>query len=340
MNTKHTRLLLALVLSLCVAVVACGDKGTEIVRVDATAMPVRPQATTQVAPTSTEESSTEVVNPLPAPTATAALSEESAFGGGDVVPATAPPSPAGSVLDDLQKELAISFEGGGGPPACLEQPAGPLPQAEVDPFDFPPEYVCLWGFPAGSAVSVELYDPSGQFVAAQEVTVDDERDGVGTVDFPLTFAGQPVGDWTLRAASAGMSLQASLRVSDSRLPRIRVLSSGAGVFSGVGWVARNAYYVGDDVVIFGAGFPSGRRLPLGIYYERTGSDGPPELVYAEEVRTDAQGRFEVHTPVEALALQGDGNYFAIVPLDPSYKPIIPRSDRKGAVDEFAVRSPG
>jgi hypothetical protein len=339
MNTKHTRLFLALVLSFCIAVAACGGNGTEIVRVDVTTTAL-PESTTQMAPTLAEEISTEVSNPSPTPTSSAVLSEENAFGGGNVAPTTTPPSPAEGVLDDLQKELVIGFEGGGGPPACLEQPAGPLPQAEVDPFDSPPEYMCLWGFPIGSAVSVELHSPSGQFVAAQEVIVNDERDGVGTVDFPLTFAGQPTGDWTLLANSSGMSLEASFRVNESRLPRILVLPSGSGVFSGVGWSAENTYYVGDEVVIFGAGFPSDQGLPLGIYYWQMGSVESVELVYAEEVQTDAHGRFEIHTSVEALASQGDGRYSVIVPLDPSYEPIIDHLDPLGAMDGFVVTSPG
>ena len=339
MNTRHTRLFLALVLSLCIAVVACGGDGTEIVRVDATTTAL-PESTTQMAPALAEEISTEVSDPIPTPTLSAAPSEESALGGGNVVPATAPPSPAGGVLDDLQKELFISGEGGGGPPACLERPAGPLPQAEVDPFDSPPEYMCLWGFPTGSAVSVDLYSPSGQFVATQEVIVNDEWDGVGIVDFPLTFAGQPTGDWTLLANSSGMSLEASFRVNEPRLPRVLVLPSGSGVFSGVGWLAENTYYVGDDVVIFGAGFPSDQGLPLGIYYSQMGSIGSAELVHAEEVQTDAHGRFEIHTSVEALASQGDGRYSIIVPLDSSYEPIIDHLDPLGAIDDFVVTSPG
>jgi hypothetical protein len=340
MKAKHTLLLLALVPLLCIAVIACGGDRTEIARVEATRTPAPAELTTQVPPTLTKESSTEVTDLVPTPTATASVSADSAVGGGNASPPTPSPISDGVVLDDLQKELFISFEGGGGPPPCIQRPAGPLPQAEVDLFDSPPGSICLWGFPTGSVVSVELYNPSGQFVATQEATVQDERDGVGIVDFPLTFAGQPTGEWTLLANASGMSLKASFRVGEPRLPRILILPPGSDVLSGIGSVAPNTYYVGDEVVIFGAGFPPARRLPLGIYYEQTGIAVPAKLVYAEEVQTDAQGRFEVHTPVEALALQGDGAYYATVPLDPSYEPIVYHSDPVGACAEFFVTSPG
>lgn len=340
MKAEHTRFLLALVPLLCIAVIACGGDERELARAEATWTPVPTDLTTQVPPTLIKESSSGVADLVPTPTATTARPAESAMGGGNASPSTPSSLPAGGVLDDLQEELFITFTGGGGPPACLEGPAGPLPGAEVDPFHSPPDYVCLWGFPTGSVVSVELFDPSGQFVAAREVTVEDERDGVGTVDFPLTFAVQPRGDWTLQANSAGMNLEATIRVGAPRNPRIRVLPAGSDVFCEAGWAAQNTYLVGDGVAIFGDGFPPDRRLLLGIYYQKSSNDGPIGLVRTEEVQADAQGRFEVHTPVEALALQGDGAYYAIVPLDPSYEPIIPGTDPRGACAEFFVTSPG
>lgn len=244
------------------------------------------------------------------------------------------------MLDDLDEELFVSLGGGDGA-FCLEPPSGgTLPAAEGQTFSSQHGYVCLWGFSPGRAINVQLYDPSGQFVADQEFTVDDQRDGVGVVQILLWFAGLPTGDWTIVVEWVGPGLQDQFRVSEADFPVISVAPTALDPFGGERWLhwwTQNSYTLGDNVAIFGAGFPPDSSLPLGIYYQETADPTvPAQLGYRQEVRTDSQGRFEVYQPVEALALQGYGTYYAIVPLDPSYQPHPAAFDPLGAVAGFLV----
>ena len=323
MSAKRVWLLRALVLWLCVVVVACGD-GAEVAQVtEPPALP--PTAGVTVTPTA---------EPPTAVPATATLPEGSATALTTGVPTDTPtPTPTltpetpsgGGVLDDLQQELFVSLGGDGDISFCSVAPATELlPAAEMNVTGYDFGQVCLWGFPAGSTVNVALYDPGGQFVAAREITVDDERDGVGVVLFELSFAGQPRGDWALVANSAGTGLNAPFRVGESSVPVISIRPLGSDPFTDdrpQACMAQNTYAVGDEVAIFGPGFPPGKSLPLGLYYLETFDFVvPAQLIYGQEVQADEQGRFEVHMPVGALALQGDGVYFAIIPLHPDYQP--------------------
>jgi hypothetical protein len=339
MNAKRTGLLWVVMLWLCVAVVACG-KGTEVVRVAATDPPTPPEPTSELATDIATEVAGVAATDLPA---SPEPTSEPATGTATEIVNVSPtePEPTQGVLDDLEEELFVSLGGGDGA-FCIGAPPGPLPLANGDVFEYHFGYLCLWGFPAGSAVSVEMIDPLGQLVASREVTVDDERDGVGVVQLLLWFAGQPAGEWTVVANSDGMSLEASFHVSEANFPVVSVMPPGSDLFDGDRWLhwwAHSISATDGQAAIFGAGFPSGRSLPLGIYYQREAdSQVPAELVYAQEVQTDEFGRFETHMPVEALASQGDGTYFAIVPLDPAYRPIPGAFDPLGSVAGFVAAS--
>jgi hypothetical protein len=257
------------------------------------------------------------------------------------IPPTAEPAPAVDILDDLAQELFVGYGGAGGF-FCDEVPAGPLPVAQGEVWQSHAGWLCLWGFPAGSGVRVELYDPGGQLVAAQDVTVDHEQERVGVAEILVSFAGQPTGQWTIVANAAGMHLEAPFHVAEPAVPVISVVPGGPDLFAGSGPLefVRIPYAPGDQVAILGAGFPPGQSLPLGIYYQWETESEQVELLYGLAVQTDGQGRFEVHRPVEALALSGEGTYHAIVPLDPSYEPRALGFSPHGALGSFVVPSPG
>jgi hypothetical protein len=246
------------------------------------------------------------------------------------------------ILDDLAQELFVSYGGAGGF-YCDEVPAGPLPVAVGEVWQSHAGWICLWGFPAGSTVSVALYDPWGRLVAARDVTVDHEQKRVGVAEILVSFAGQPTGDWTIVATSAGMHLEAPFHVAEPAVPVISVVPGGPDLFAGSGPLdfVEIPYAPSDQVAIFGAGFPSGQSVPLGIYYQwETESGALGELVDGLVVQADEQGRFEVHRPVEALALLGEGTYHAIVPLDPSYEPRALGFSPHGALGSFVVPPAG
>jgi hypothetical protein len=333
MNAKRTGLLRVLMPWLCAAVVACGSNGTEVTKVAPAAVrpPPTELAATLVAELPTVGLTPEETRTLPEDTATEPVT---------VIPATEEPSPTEDILADLAQELLVNYGGAGGG-FCDEVPAGPLPAAEGEVWYSHSGWICLWGFPAGSAVSVQFYDPWGQFVAAREVTVDAEQEGVGVAEILLSFAGQPAGDWTVVANSSGMHLEVPFHVAEASVPVISIVPGGSDLFASVGpmdWV-QIPYVPGEQVAIFGAGFPPGRSLPLGIYYGDMDGEAA-HLVTSQEVQADEQGRFEVNQPVEALALLGEGLYYAIVPLDPSYQPRAFGYDPLGALGGFVVPSPG
>jgi hypothetical protein len=221
MNFKRVGLPRVVMLWICLAVAACGGREREVVRVTDTSAPppnAKVTVTPVVEPPTAEVTVTPMTEPptvVPALQATATPSEGSATVLPETIPTDTPmptptltpePPSGGGVLDDLDKELFVSLGGGDGA-FCLGAPTGPLPLAEGEVFEYHFGHLCLWGFPAGRAATVELYDPSGQLAASREVTIDDERDGVGVVQLLLWFAGQPTGEWTVVANSAGMRVQ-------------------------------------------------------------------------------------------------------------------------------------
>jgi hypothetical protein len=216
-----------------------------------------------------------------------------------------------------------------------------LPGATADVFDHHYGAVCLWGFPAGRDVFVELYDPSGQLVAAREVTIDQEWDGVGVAEVFLSLVGRPTGTWAMVATLDAASVTAPLYVEKPDIPWVSVVSAESDPFLGYGWrpPRGSIFALGDSVTVFGDGFPPGRTLPLGFYYKPE-SDYPnaSQLVFSQVVVADDQGSFEVHMSAEALARQGDGSYCAVVPLSPAYDPMSPTLWTLGAWAPFAITS--
>jgi len=366
MNDRRTRWTAALVLWLGVAMLACSCTRPEPTQVTSTTVPPLPvtptphataappvEAATETVPvlSPTSERKTGAGVPTgtasqPSPTASkkewATLPVASTAATEKVGP-TAERQSGGSVLNDLPQELAQGMGGGGG--TWLEcSPDAPelLPAVQADLSCYDCGVVCLWGFPPDRAVHVELYDPVGKLVAAHGVTVDQEWAGVGLVHMPLSFAGRPTGDWVIVAYSAGTRFRAPLHVGEPEHPAISIHPLGADPYIAAEYMFHQwGYALGDQIAVFGVGFPPARTLPLGIYryYASDLYKGDLySLVYSQEVRTDDQGRFEVRQAVQALAMQGGGRYLALVPLDPSYRPVLGNLDDLGACVGFLVRS--
>lgn len=354
MNTKHTWLLRVLLPGLCVAAVACGGNGAEVVRVVPTTvpppstepMPTRVSAPRITAPPPPTEPVPTLAPPLPTavltPQETPAQPVDTATEPVDVIPSPTEHSPDEEILDDLALELFVSFGGAGG--YCGEAPAMPegLPAATGRVFQSHSGWVCLWGFSPGDSVNVELHDPSGQLISSREFAVGDDQEGGAFIEILLSFAGRPAGSWTILANSAGASLEAPFHVAGPDLPVISVVPAGSDLFAGNGpmeW-PQVPYAAGEQLAIFGAGFPPGQSLPLGIYLLReTDTDAIAGLLHGLVVQVDGQGRFEIYQPLEAVALFGEGTYLAIVQLDPSYQPMAFGFDALGAMGGIRIVPP-
>jgi hypothetical protein len=279
MKDKRTWLILALLLWLSVAILACQCGGPA---------PEEPPEAAQKEP------------PEAAP-------EE---------PPEAPPASDPDVLDDLPEELLLSVVR---PKLKLKKAPDELPAVQVGDSTGNCYELKLWGFPFDEVVHVELYDPSGQLVAAHEETRERGRPDRGLKIIQISLGERPAGDWVVVVDSAGVSARKQLHVAEPGHPVMSIALEGAGPsFTTPNGCKRSAYARGDQVTLFGTGFPPARTLPLGIYESRQDSHGhwlPYRLVYRQAVRTDDHGRFEVHQAVRALVPEGDLAYFATVALD-------------------------
>jgi hypothetical protein len=311
MKDNRTRWILALVVWLGMAVLACRCTGPDVTQVTHPTEPPpiakRPAEATAKLP---EDIATEFVN---------AGTE-----------ADTPPSSQG-VLDDLPEELLLAVLR---PSPIFPRAPVELPAVEVERQTSDCYCLRLWGFPFAEVVHIELYDPSGQFIAAHEEALERGRPDRGLKMIYLFLGGRPAGDWVVVVDSAGVSVRTPLHVGEPAQPRISIALQGAGPF--IEWYEcpGGTYAPGDQIVLFGDGFPPARTLPLGIYEWRGDVEARHvySLVYRQEVRTDDHGHFEVHEVVRALVLEGGGSYLATVALDPL------ASDDVGPSADFSVKS--
>lgn len=220
------------------------------------------------------------------------------------------------VWDDLAEELRLDVVTYRGEVLIFRAPPD-LPSVQVDVSAGDCHSIWVWGFPFDETVHLRLYHPSGQFVAAHDETLELGEPDCALKVVQVWLGGRPTGNWLVRADSGGPSASTSFYVSEPERPTLSIALEEAGPFiteeNGCGV---STYAPGAPVVVFGAGFPPGQRLPLGIYYQRETEPGA-ELIDGLAVQADDQGRFEVHQAVEAIAEEGRGTYLATVVIDPS-----------------------
>jgi hypothetical protein len=198
-------------------------------------------------------------------------------------------------------------------------------------------WICLWGFPPGEEVTLELYDPAGQLVGSGAFVSEEHWSGLGRVFAPICLVGQPAGEWFAVANSPSMGFEQSFQAGAAEWPMIGVLPGApADVFSSC-WPGWSEYPVGTEATIFGYGFPKSQDLALGIYQlndTAAGAEGPAALINGLWMTTDDQGNFEISLPIDSS--YSAGRYFAVVVLADGYKPWPGVWDANGATGQFWV----
>jgi hypothetical protein len=166
-------------------------------------------------------------------------------------------------MDDLLDTMIIKLGGGSGL-FCMAPPEGAdLPTVFAQTLRNLGGYVCLWGFPAGTTVQVELYDPSGQLAISDEYAIQDQSTGVSVRFIPSWFANQPTGEWRLVAAAGDTRIEQLLKVEQGPYPVVSALSATeAKILDNDGWLycPANSFLKGEQVAIVGSGFPPARRF--------------------------------------------------------------------------------
>jgi hypothetical protein len=161
----------------------------------------------------------------------------------------------------------------------------------------------------GEAVSVELYDPTGEAVASNALVIDQEQSGASVREVEFCSAGLPTGEWLAVAKTPTRRVEQPLQVQvyASEYPSIHTRPAPGASVSRWAGCPQVEYSVGAHLIIVGDNLPPGQDLALGIY-EVGGT-----LVNAMWVTPDGLGHFEA--PLEIDSTYDSGYYFAVILLD-------------------------
>jgi hypothetical protein len=293
-----------------------------------------PTATNTPPPTNTPlptSTNTPTPTPTPPPTST------------DTATPTPTPTPTDTptatpdLLSNLKSELF--FSGGGGCRGlcglgCILESGANLPTIQTGRrfhshlVGSDEGLLCLFGFPLGEEVLVELYASDGSFVSSEVVRVEVNEvyrldgseikniEGITTVEIGQWWpAGLVTGQWYVVARSAGMEIDGVLNVP----PHVEPAVSSMPDFNIDPFESHHcdSYSAGREVVILGTGFEPNKNLPLGIYY--TDSSGytkdPIVQVYSDIVTTNSQGDWL--TSVKVTPSDPPGLYYAVIVTNPN-----------------------
>lgn len=241
-----------------------------------------------------------------------------------------------SAVEGLKEELL--FSGGGGDGAlCLAQPEGVEPPTVTGRGNHGSGFMCLYGFPLGEMIQVQLLDPAGKAYGPRVLTNENSIQSEKVIQVSVWFPGLPSGEWRVVANSPSVQVDAQFQVEETSHPSIGVIPKGdVDVFDGDRWLfwwIANTYLSSEEIRVLGSGFPPGSSLPLGIYTSQ-GAQFPSTLSYSQYVSIDDQGKFETTILLESFA--SIGGHCAVVLIDPEYEPSILSPSDLGANQCFVI----
>ncbi|GLY33945.1 hypothetical protein Kisp02_73100 [Kineosporia sp. NBRC 101731] len=235
---------------------------------------------------------------------------------------------------DLASQLEY-FQGGGSP---CEDGTGPWNELVVRPYPVAREHerletpdswpICVMGIDSTQDLSIEIQDPDGQVIDRLEVPAAGEPDhySLGYIFGFSRLAGDPLGDYVIRAVQPQASSQATIEVvaaKDPILVPLHVDESGEFDLSADAQSGSNR--LGDTLGFAFGGLPPNTQTQIHVYGRPT--DGT-SVVTAIDYRTsimvtsdaDGGGTLKVTTSVEdeegfyGFALEGAGGRYVPINL--------------------------
>jgi len=219
----------------------------------------------------------------------------------------------------LREEIYF-VPGGGGWDSCLMPPPPDLPAIMEEPY--PPigeeGTLCLFGFPLGEEITVELHTPDGEYVGHDVFQEEGwEVDGVPVSMVDLWWpAGLPAGEWHIVAQSPSAHAEGTFEIVYRDQLISTVPEGGINPFENH---TCDSYRAGERVFINGARFDPNAAVPLAIYHEtqKVNEKGFTigELVYSQMVTADSRGYFQTVIGIESS--DPSGYYRIVVARDPA-----------------------
>ena len=158
-------------------------------------------------------------------------------------------------------------------------------------FDRNVDLICLFGFPVGETVAVNLYDPQGKLVASIPKTIQEVYPlGDGTTVNIVSISPIPnhatPGVWRIVVKTKDSRVEGELDHPDERSD----LTISKAVPDGTGWIdprRLSQMRAGETLLVSGVNYDPGAELPLAIY--QIGQNN--KLIAAQNVTTDPGGNF-------------------------------------------------
>jgi hypothetical protein len=243
------------------------------------------------------------------------------------VPYLIPPPPPGGgglgggepeAVAGLKEEIFFDPGGGGDAPDCgTPEPETSLPAVTISDRLVEFGRICVYGFPLGEEVEVELYAPAGHLVGSGVYDVETEIGGRTDIIVDLWWpVGLETGTWRVVARSATDAAENTFEINRPAEPETS--TTPPGDVNPFEWHFCDAYTAGEAVVIRGASFEPNGVVRLGFYWPtKTLNDEGQDiwsLVRETTATTDAWGDFS--TTVFVGASDPSGTYLVVPVTDP------------------------
>ena len=209
------------------------------------------------------------------------------------------PSPTPPIPEGLLEEIYFDPGGENEVPVCGDPTPGVTPQITISERVKDAYEMCVYGFPVGEQITVELYAPDGHLVASKALQVQGD-----VVRIPLWMpVGVPIGTWSAVAQSATNMTEKSIAISPFVVPAIN--TTPLGEINPFENHKCDIYSPGENVMIHGTNFGAYQNLPVGFY------------LWTPDVPLDNLGRYILPLVKVQLAGISQGDFSIQVSIQPS-----------------------
>lgn len=216
------------------------------------------------------------------------------------------PSSLTGLPPNLKEEISFDSGGANEVPLCADPTPGGSRQITIserlkDMFE-----LCVYGFPAGEDVTVELYAPDQHMVALKKFEVPAAVSGQTKIRIPLWMpVGVPTGSWSVTVRLDGDPLEKQpFMISAFTGAAINTMPKGE--INPFAFERKCDFYTrGAEVVIRGTNFAPDGNLPVGIY------------LYTSDVPLDSLGYYKLPLINVHSAVVNQGSFSVSVTVQPA-----------------------